>query len=53
VYQLTKLSHFISMKVTNLVEELVPLYMKEVPRFHGVPKSIFSDRDSMFESKFW
>jgi hypothetical protein len=41
------------MKTTNSAEELVPLYMKEVLRLHGVPKSIVSDRDFMFVSKFW
>jgi hypothetical protein len=37
----TKLAHFIPMKMTNSTEELVPLYIKEVLRLHGVPKSMF------------
>jgi hypothetical protein len=53
VDQLTKSAHFIPMKTTNSAEELVPLYMIEVLRLHGVPKSIVSDRDSKFVSKFW
>jgi transposase InsO family protein len=53
VDRLTKSAHFIPMKTTNSAEELVPLYMKEVLRLHGVPKSIVSDRDSKFVSKFW
>jgi hypothetical protein len=36
---LTKSAHFIPMKTTNSASELVPLYMKEVIRLHGVPKS--------------
>jgi hypothetical protein len=52
VDRLTKSAHFIPMKTTNSASELVPLYMKEVIRLHGVPKSIISDRDSKFVSKF-
>jgi hypothetical protein len=43
VDRLTKPAHFIPMKTTNSASELVPLYMKEVIRLHGVPKSIVSD----------
>jgi hypothetical protein len=53
VDRLTKSAHFIPMKTTNSASELVPLYMKEVIRLHGVPKSIVSDRDSKFVSKLW
>ena len=51
--RLTKVAHFIPMKTTNSASDLVPLYIKEVVRLHGVPKSIVSDRDSNFVSNFW
>jgi hypothetical protein len=50
VDRVTKSVHFIPMKATNSASELVPFYMKEVIRLHGVPKSIVSDRDSKFVS---
>ena len=53
VDRLTKSAHFIPMKTTNTAQELVPMYMKEVVRLHGIPKSIVSDRDTKFVSKFW
>jgi hypothetical protein len=52
VDRLTKSVHFIPMKTTNSASELVPLYMNEVIRLHGVPMSIVSDQDSKFVSKF-
>jgi hypothetical protein len=51
--RLTKVAHFIPMKQTSSAVDLVPLYIKEVVRLHGVPKSIMSDRDSKFVFKFW
>jgi hypothetical protein len=51
--RLTKVALFIPMKQTSSAADLVPLYIKEVVRLHGVPKSIVSDRDSKFVSKFW
>ena len=53
INRLTKVAHFIPMKTTNSTSDLVPLYIKEVVRFHGVPKFIVSERDSKFVSNFW
>jgi hypothetical protein len=50
---LTKVAHFIPKKQTSSAADLVPLYIKEVVKLHGVPKSIVSDQDSKFVSKFW
>jgi hypothetical protein len=36
-------------KATNIVE----IYMREIAKLHGVPKTIMSDRDFDFTSKFW
>ena len=51
--RLTKSTHFIPLKTMSSAQDLVPLYIKEVVRLHGVPKSIVSDRDAKFVSKFW
>jgi hypothetical protein len=51
--RLMKVAHFIPMETANSALGLVPLYIKEVVRLHGVPKSIVSDRDSKFVSNFW
>jgi hypothetical protein len=41
VDRLTKSAHFIPMKTPNSASDLVPLYMKEVIRLHGVPSPLF------------
>ena len=51
--RLTKSAHFIPIKITFSLEQLADLYVREVIRLHGVPKSIISDRDARFTSKFW
>ena len=53
VDRLTKLAHFLAMRITDLVFALGKLYVKEILRLHGVPLSIVSDRDPRFTSLFW
>ena len=50
--KLTKVVHFIPMKTSNSIIVLVPFFIKEIVRLHGVPKSIVSNQDSMFVSNF-
>ncbi|KAL5573072.1 hypothetical protein UlMin_022669 [Ulmus minor] len=51
--RLTKSAHFIPIRTTFSLEQLADLYVREIVRLHGVPKSIISDRDARFTSKFW
>jgi hypothetical protein len=43
VDKLTKVAHFIPVKVTHKVANIVEIYMREIARLHGVPKEIVSD----------
>nr|GEX39714.1 putative reverse transcriptase domain-containing protein [Tanacetum cinerariifolium] len=53
VDRLTKSAHFLSVKMTDSMEKLTQLYLKEVVYLHGVSISIISDRDSKFTSRCW
>nr|GEV27035.1 putative reverse transcriptase domain-containing protein [Tanacetum cinerariifolium] len=48
----TKSAYFLPMKETDTVDRLTSLYSKEVVSRHGVPVSIYSDKDSKFTSRF-
>jgi hypothetical protein len=51
--RLTKVAHFILVKITYYRSQLVELYMSRIFCLHGVPKKIMSDRGTQFTSKFW
>ncbi|CAG7885533.1 unnamed protein product [Brassica rapa] len=51
--RLTKSAHFLLMKLTDKVETLAELYLKEIVKLHGVTANIVSDRDPRFTAKFW
>jgi hypothetical protein len=53
VDHLTKVDHFIPVKITYSSAKLVKLYMSRIMCLHGVPKKIVSDKGSQFTSKFW
>jgi transposase InsO family protein len=50
---LTKVAHFIPMRATYGEDKLAKLYIDNILKLHGVPKSIVSDRGAQFVSKFW
>jgi IS30 family transposase len=53
VDRLTKVAHFILVKMTYSGAKLAELYMSRIMCLHGVPKKIVSDRGFQFTSKFW
>ncbi|GJQ90072.1 putative reverse transcriptase domain-containing protein [Tanacetum coccineum] len=53
VDRLTKSAHFLPMRVTDPMDKLAKLYLKEVVTRHGIPVLIICDRDPRFTSNFW
>ena len=53
VDNLTKVAHFVPVKLTHKAANIVDVYMKEITRLHGIPKTIVSSGDPKFTSKIW
>ena len=53
VDRLTKTAHFIPINSNRNANKLAHLFVKEIVRLHGIPKTIISDRDTLFTSRFW
>ena len=53
VDRLTKLAHFLVVRMNFPLERFCRLYIREIVRLHGVPVSIVSDRDLRFTAHFW
>jgi hypothetical protein len=52
IYRLTKSAHFISVSTSYRVRQYAKLYMSHIVRYHGIPKTIISDRGSIFVARF-
>lgn len=53
VDRLSKYSHFILLKHPYTAKSIAELFVKEIVRLHGIPKTLISDRDLLFVSNFW
>ena len=53
VDKLNKASHSIPLKTTHKATDVADIFMREITRLHGIPKTIVSDRDPKFTSNFW
>jgi hypothetical protein len=53
VDKLRKEAHFIPIKSTFKAIDVSNVFMKDIFRLHGLPKTIISDRDAKFTSNFW
>ncbi|WVZ90159.1 hypothetical protein U9M48_036486 [Paspalum notatum var. saurae] len=51
--RLTKSAHFIPVKTIYHAKTYAELYIARIVSLHGVPRSITSDRGSLFVSRFW
>jgi hypothetical protein len=53
VDRLTKFGHFIPLTHPFNAKEVATLFFENIYKYHGLPATIISDRDSLFLSKFW
>jgi hypothetical protein len=51
--RLTKVAHFIPVKITYKVSQLAELYMAQIVSLHRVSKKIVLDRGPQFTPRFW
>jgi hypothetical protein len=53
VDNLSKFNSFFPVNITHKETNIADIYMREIVRLHGVPKTIVSAKDLKFTSKFW
>jgi hypothetical protein len=53
VDRLTKTTHFLPVHTTHRAEKYADLYIDQIVRLHGIPRTIVSDRGAPFVARFW
>jgi transposase InsO family protein len=53
VDRLTKTAHFLPVHTTYNAKKYAEIYLDQIVRLHGVPKTIISDRGAQFIARFW
>jgi hypothetical protein len=53
VDRLTKTAHFLPVHTTYSAKRYAKIYLDQIVRLHGVPKTIISDRGAPFIARFW
>jgi hypothetical protein len=51
--RLTKVAHFIPVHTTYSTKKYNEVYLDQIVRLHGVPKTIISNRGAPFVARFW
>jgi hypothetical protein len=51
--RLTKTAHFLPIHTTHRTEKYVEIYIDQIVRLHGIPRTIVSDRGTPFVARFW
>src|SRR4051812_47757493 len=49
----SKMTHFVPTTITATAPDIAKLFFNHIFRLHGLPRSIISDCDTKFTSKFW
>jgi hypothetical protein len=53
VDRLTKTAHFLPVHTTHRTEKYAEIYIDQIVRLHGIPRTIVSDRGAPFVARFW